>query len=330
MIMNDRITYYNEATDFSRMENCPEKVEIAISRLEYPQGLTDDMVVMYQDYLFNTAPKIASQFIDLNKLSFFPMLVKYRVIKKANVIKLIEYAREKRKMDMMSYLMDVGNQFRTRPKQMDIVPKFTPGKSSLPQADLTDYSRAKAGDIIWLGAPLMPWQVLENKSGRLLVISKYVLDCLPYEDFYKKSTFWNQSSIRKRLNREYLYGLLTDEEIGRIVPVYINRADDSLTFDVPQGETGDRFFLLSVKEAKRYFRDERRRWAPVVKYATRSMLWTVFDKWAHWWLRTPGELDADMFYVRDGEIMSVNSTVQGSYFEHFGVRPAMYINMEQK
>ncbi len=328
--MNDKITYYNEATDFSRMENCPEKVEIAISRLENPQGLTDDMVVMYQDYLFNTAPKIASQFIDLNKLALFPMLVKYRVIKKANVIKLTEYAREKRKMDMMSYLMDVGNQFRTSPTLMDIAPKFTPGKSVLPQDTQPDYSRAKTGDIIWLGSPFMPWQVLENKSGRLLVISKYVLDCLPFEDFYKRNTFWGQSSIRKRLNRDYLYALLTEDEISKITPVYINREDDSLSFDIPQDETGDRLFLLSVKEAKRYFRDDRQRWAPVVKYATRSMLWTVFDKWAHWWLRTPGELDADMFYVRDGVIMSVNSTVQGSYFEHFGVRPAMYINMEQK
>ncbi len=326
--MEKKIQYFDEATDFLRMENCVEKVEIAISRLENPQGLTEEMIVMYQDYLFNTAPKIASQFIDLNKLALFPMLVKYRVIKKANVLKLTEYARDKRKMDMLSYLMDVGNQFRTRPKQMDIAPKFTPGKTPLPENQHTDYAQAKPGNIVWLGDPLMPWQVLENKDGRLLLISAYVLDCLPYEDFYKKNCRWNTSSIRKRLNREYLAGILTQQEIDRIVPVHIDDSDDSLSFDIPADKTGDRFFLLSVKEAKRYYRDNRRRMVPVVKYATRSMLWTVFDKWAHWWLRTPGELDADMFYVRDGEIMSINSTVQGSYFEHFGVRPAMYINMK--
>ena len=325
--MENKIKYFDEAVDFSRMENCVEKVEIAISRLENPQGLTEDMIVMYQDYLFNSAPKIASQFIDLNKLTLFPMLVKYRVIKKANVLKLTEYARDKRKMDMLSYLMDVGNQFRTRPKLMDIAPKFTPGKSPLPDSQ-ADCSMAKPGDLIWLGQPAMPWQVLENKDGRLLLISKYVLDCLPYEDFYRKNNKWNTASIRKRLNREYLTNILTQQEIDRIVPVSIDDSDDSLSFDIPADKKGDRFFLLSTKEAKRYFRDNRQRMAPVVKYATRSMLWTVFDKWAHWWLRSPGELDADMFYVRDGEIMSLNSTVQGSYFEHFGVRPAMYINMK--
>ena len=269
--MDNKIKYFDEAVDFSRMENCPEKVEIAISRLEYPLGLNEDMILMYQNYLFNDAPKIASQFIDLNKLTLFPLLVKYRVIKKANVLKLTEYARENRKMDMLSYLMDVGNQFRTRPKQMDIAPKFVRGKSSLPQVCGYDSVSIKAGDV---------------------------------------------------------YATLTQQEIDRIVPVSIDDGDDSLSFEIPEGKTGDKFFLLSVKEAKRYFRDNRRRMVPVVKYATRSMLWTVFDKWAHWWLRTPGELDADMFYVRDGEIMSINSTVQGSYFEHFGVRPAMYISME--
>ena len=148
--MENKTIYYNEAVDFLRMENCPEKVEIAISRLEYPLSLDEEMIVMYQDYLFNTAPKIAQQFIDLNRLAVFPLLVKYRVIKKANVIKLTEYAREKRKMDIMSYLMDVGNQFRTRPKQMDIAPKFVRGKSSLPQVCGYDSVSIKAGDVIWL------------------------------------------------------------------------------------------------------------------------------------------------------------------------------------
>lgn len=321
----EKIRYFDEAVDFSRMDNCAEKVEIAISRLENPVGLSDEMIIMYQDYLFNTAPKIAYEFIDINRLALFPLLVKYRVIKKANVIKLTEYAREKRKMDAMSYLMDVGNQFRHNRKNMDIAKKHTAGKE-YPHSR-TDYSHAKAGDIIWLGQPIMPWQVLENKNGRLLVISKFVVDCLPYDGYYKFIT-WATSSIRKKLNNEYMPNVLTEQEIAKIVPVYINCDDDSLSFEQAGEITADKFFLLSVKEARRYFRNDRERQAPVVKYATRSMLWTVFDKWAHWWLRTQGDIIDDKYYVRDGFIMSMNSTVQGSYFEHFGVRPAMYINME--
>ena len=42
--MENKTIYYNEAVDFLRMENCPEKVEIAISRLEYPLGLDEERV----------------------------------------------------------------------------------------------------------------------------------------------------------------------------------------------------------------------------------------------------------------------------------------------
>ncbi|MBR4036603.1 MAG: hypothetical protein IKJ05_07740 [Oscillospiraceae bacterium] len=321
------ISYFDEEKDFNRLHNCTEKVEIAISRLENPHGITPQLVMMYQDYLFRQAPEIATQFIDLNKLSLMPLLVKYRVIKKTNILKLIEYAREKRKMDMLSYLMDVGNQFRTRPKAMDIAPKFNPEKSELPTVILADYSRAKTGDIVWLGRSLMPWQVLENKNGCLLLITRYAIDCLPFETFYSGMsddyTHWAISSIRFKLNTIYLDDVLTEEERKHIVPVYIDR-DDNLSFE-PSGDiTPDWFFFLSKNEARHYLKTEKDRLAPITRYANRSMLWTLFDQYAHWWLRSQGVLTMDKYYVRDGVILSENSTVSGGRFEHFGIRPAMY------
>ncbi len=323
----NRVSYFDEEKDFTRLNNCTEKVEIAISRLENPQGITPKLVVMYQDYLFNQAPKIATQFIDHNKLSFFSMLVKYRVIKKANILKLTEYAREKRKMDILSYLMDVGNQFRTNPKNMDIAAKFNPEKSSLPQAENIDYSQSKAGDIIWLGRSLMPWQVLENKNGRLLLITRYAIDCLPFETFYSGMaddyTHWAVSSIRFKMNTIYFDDVLAETEKANVVPVYIDR-DDTLNFDAVEGLTADSFFLLSKTEAAHYLKTEKDRLAPITRYANRSMLWTLFDQYAHWWLRSQGVLAMDKYYVRDGVIQSENSTVSGGRFEHFGIRPAMY------
>lgn len=323
----NRVSYFDEEKDFTRLNNCTEKVEIAISRLENPQGITPQLVMMYQDYLFNQAPKIAAQFIDCNKLSFMPLLVKYRVIKKANILKLTEYAREKRRMDILSYLMDVGNQFRTNPKKMDIAAKFNPEKSSLPQVKNIDYSRSKAGDIVWLGRSLMPWQVLENKNGRLLLITRYAIDCLPFETFYSGMsddyTHWAASSIRFKINTIYFDDVLTETEQANVVPVYIDR-EDNLHFDAVENLTADRFFFLSKTEAAHYLKTEKDRLAPITRYANRSMLWTLFDQYAHWWLRSQGVLAMDKYYVRDGVIQSENSTVSGGRFEHFGIRPAMY------
>ena len=319
--------YFNEVKDFSRLSDSVCKTEIAISRLENPYGLDDEKILMYQDYLFNHAQKTAREFIDLNRLQMLPLLVKYRVIKKSNILKLTDYAREKKKNDILFYLMEAGHLLKTNSKALEIVRKHIPGKSLLPPAEnLCDYSSAKPGQIVWMGKNFMPWLVLENNGKRLLLISCYVIDCLPFETFYYGLTdyiTWGKSTIRYKLNTEYYHNLFTEEEKTKIVPVYISN-DDSLSFERRDGITADRMFFLSVKETQRYLRAEKDRLAPITGFANRSMLWTLFDQYAHWWLRTDGELSADKYYVRDGVIMSENSTVSGGRFEHFGVRPAIY------
>lgn len=326
------INFYNESKDFIRMYNCTEKAEIAISRLENSTGITEEQVVMYQDYLFKQAPQIVQQFIDMNKLQLMPLLVRHRVIRKPNILQFTEYAREKRKMDMLSYLMDVGHQLRTRPKDLGVVPKFTPGKSSLSGfVKKQDYSRSEPGDIVWLGRISMPWKVLENKNGRLLLLSEYVLDCLPFEDFYDPFYFsmsfdrtrWPFSTIRRHINNEFYPSLLSEEEKQRVVPVYIS-ADDTLTFVGGPEAKEDRMFLLSKMEAEKYLKTEKDRMAPVTSFATRSMLYNNFETYAYWWLRTPGQYSVEKMYVLDGTITSDNSIVGGDHFNYLGVRPAFY------
>lgn len=327
------INYYDEIKDFTRLADCTEKVEIAISRLENPVNITEEKILMYQDYLHGNRLDTVMQFIDLNRLHIMPLLVKYRLIKKSNVIKLTEYAREKRRMDMVSYLMDVGNQFRTRPKKMDIAPKFIKGKSSLSAGWKSDYSGVKPGDIIWLGRTVMPWKVLENKDGRLLLLSEYVLDCMPFEDFYDPFYFsmsfdrtrWPYSSIRRHVNSEFYESLLSDEEKQNVVPVYIS-ADDRLTFEKREDAREDKMFFLSKQETEKYLKTQKSRLAPVTSFATRSMLYEKFETYAYWWLRTPGPFLVEKMYVFNGDITGTNSMVGGDHFNYLGVRPAFYYN----
>ncbi|MBQ3587902.1 MAG: hypothetical protein II977_04995 [Oscillospiraceae bacterium] len=325
------ISYYDEIKDFNRLDDCTEKMEIALSRLENPAGLTEEKMLMYQDYFSGDRHNTVLQFIDMNRLAVLPLLVKYRVIRKGNVLKFIEYAREKRKLDIMSYLMDVGNQFRTKPGSMGVFKKYTPGKSALPQRQRPDYTHTSAGDIVWLGRVPMPWQVLENKNGRLLLLSKYVLDCLPFEDFYDPFYFsmsfdrtkWPHCTLKRHVNSDFYPSLLTDEEKERVVPVYISD-DDRLTFEAREGLQPDRMFLLSKPEAEKYLKTEKDRMAPITAFATRSMLYNYFRTYAYWWLRTPGEFLVEKMYVLDGRITSRNSLVGGDHFNYLGVRPAMY------
>ena len=325
--------YFNETKDFTRLSDCTEKVELALYRLEYPVGITEDALLMYQDYLFKNGPSCVTQFIDMNRLHILPLLVKYRVIRKANVLKFTEYAQEARKMDILSYLMDVGNRLRNRPKSPDIAQKYSRGKAEFIKDFTADYSTAKAGEIIWLGKVPMPWKVLENKDGRLFLLSVYVLDCLPFEDFYDPlyysmsydRTRWPFSSLRRRINSTFLDSLLSDEEKSRVIPVYIS-ADDTLAFEMHEGEKKDSMFLLSKSETEKYLRTKKDRLAPITSFATSSKLYNDFVDYGYWWLRTPGRYAPEKMYVIDGDITSSNSIVGGDHFNFFGVRPAMYYN----
>lgn len=326
------IKYYDEKREFNSLANCAEKIELAISRLENPYNISEEDRLMYQDYLAKDAAKAAHEFIDQNKIRMFPLLVKYRTIKKANVSKMAEYAQGARKMDILSYLLNVGNEFRMRPKAMDIAPKFVPGKSANEEVQkFPEYDSLKAGDIIWLGINPMPWIVLDKKDGKALVISKYIIDCQAYHNIFYK-VHWKDSSACKWLNREYAERYFTDEEKERIHPVHIAMEEDTLYMEKTENTTENRLFFLSMAEVEKYFRTEDDRRARITSFGKRKIMWATFDEYAHWWLRTYSKDPVGASHVKlDGKLTVHGGTILSNgydeFYDHFGVRPAMYINL---
>lgn len=322
------IRYYDELREFNRMEDCAEKTMLAISRLENPYSLTDENWVMYQDYLRKTAPKTVPEFIENNKITAFPLLVKYKVIRKANINKMVDYAQNARKMDILSYLLNAGNDLRNHPKAMDIAPKFTPGKSdNNAQQKLPDTS-VSVGDIVWMGVMPMPWQVLENKNGRLLLISKFAFDCQAYNNtFYRVR--WEDCALCKWLNNEFYTHYFTDEEKATARSVYI---DEDMLYSEKTGNLPEsKLFFLSVEEAKKYFRTEDERKARVTIVGRRKIMWQHFETYAHWWLRSPSlDKKAGATHVlSNGDIALhggfIMSNGYDNFYDHYGVRPAVYI-----
>lgn len=326
------IKYYDEARDFNNMENCAEKIELAVSRLENPYNITDENRLMYHTYLEKEAPKAVFELIDANRIRLFPLLVKYRTIRKANITKMVDYAQTNRKMDILSYLLNIGNEFRMRPKAMDIAPKFVPGKSANNDVQkFPDYDSLHAGDIIWMGSIPMPWVVLDKKDGKALVISKFIIDCQAYHNIFYK-VHWNDCSAYKWLNREYAPRYFTDEEQQRIHPVYISKTDDALYMEETENTVKNSLFFLSMEEAGKYFRTQDQRRARISAFGKRKIMWASFDVYAHWWLRTYSKDPVGASHVKlDGEMTVHGGTILSNgydeFYDHFGVRPAMYINL---
>lgn len=322
--------YYDEALDFAFLDNNTEKIELAVSRLENPYNLSDDNRLMYEKFLKGQKANQLKTFVDGNQMQMFPLLVKYRAIKKATVPPLAEYAQNVRRFDILSYLLNVTNDFRTQPKKMNIAPKFTAGESAESPQKLPQYSLVREGDIVWMGKTPMPWVVLEKKNKKVLLISKYAIECKPF-NFRYEITGWHDSTIRKWLNEEFVNQAFTDSEKQLINKVYIDD-DDVLSLEGNSSSMADDIFLLSMDEAVRYFKTDDERRARVTKYAVRHSLWTLFEDYGHWWLRNAKGKTVGAAYVKAyGPVFKHGGTIISNGFladyDNYGVRPAVYLNL---
>ena len=81
-----------------------------------------------------------------------------------------------------------------------------------PTKEDTEYVDAIKEDIEWL--------VLETKDGKVLVISKFALDCKQYNMTYTDVT-WETCSLRKWLNSSFLDAAFSSEEKAMIPMVTV-------------------------------------------------------------------------------------------------------------
>lgn len=151
----------------------------------------------------------------------------------------------------------------------------------------------------WLDADgtLKPieWEVLKQDGNKALLISKYVLQRRRFDITYAN---WSSSEIRGLLNGEFMDASFSYSEKEAILETTLS--------DV---ETTDKVFLLSCEEAKTLYKCDEER---------------SLGEW--WWLRSPGDRDDGAAYVIGdyGELLGSGIHV----FEVFGVRPALWVNLD--
>lgn len=176
------------------------------------------------------------------------------------------------------------------------------------------------------------WLVLDKVDNKILVISKYGLDCCPYNDAFAK-TSWKSCELRHWLNNDFIDKAFNTYEQGMIVETTVN-ADGNPMHDTPQGfDTQDKIFLLSVNEAEKYFTDNDARICFPTDYAhaisESNQRWAPDKTDMGWWLRTNGEESLGVWEITlvwgSGEI---NYDGDSSYVYDYSVRPAMWISLE--
>ncbi|GEM_PF-1416241 len=114
------------------------------------------------------------------------------------------------------------------------------------------YVDIEVGDTVMLGTYMqnstnkenIAWVVIRKDSGKMLLLSRYVLDCKVYNSNSNKSNRWVDSSLRSWLNNEFLNQNFTEEESEYITENTIRDIDGS--------NISDKVFILSKEEINNY------------------------------------------------------------------------------
>lgn len=199
----------------------------------------------------------------------------------------------------------------------------------------------KAGDYIFFGTyeqdndtangkEYIEWLVLEVEDGKALLVSKYALDCKPYNTSFTKVT-WETCSLRKWLNEMFINNAFGVEEQAQIQSTSVS-ADKNPEYSTdPGNSTTDKVFLLSVTEVKKYFSSDEDRKCEATDYAIAQGA-SIDSNYSSgnngacwWWLRSPGfnQLVAEDVYV-DGFVSNRGNAVD---YDNVGVRPVMWVNL---
>lgn len=202
-------------------------------------------------------------------------------------------------------------------------------------------SNASVGDYVFLGEyeqdnnpengkEKVDWIVLAKEDSGILLISKYALDCKPYNTSYKEVT-WETCSIREWLNESFLNNTFNSYELRLIQSTNVS-ADKNPVYDLSPGKTTtDKVFLLSIDEVNKYYQSGEAKCAAtdyaIAQGASTSVGHSVDGRAAcRWWLRTPGgSLAYAALIAFEGAPIYYGTEVNYTYG---AVRPAVWVNLE--
>ena len=203
--------------------------------------------------------------------------------------------------------------------------------------NISDAAKYRIGNIVEFGIyeqdnissngkEAIEWQILAREGGRVLLISKYALDCQKYISNYTDIT-WEKCTLRTWLNETFLNTAFSAEEQKQIVSSKVT-ADKNPNYGTnPGNDTTDKVFLLSVNEVNQYFTSDSAMQCKPTAYAkAQGCNVNKNNKNCWWWLRTPGR-DAKTA-VRVSADGSVNLNGYLILHDATAVRPAIWINLD--
>lgn len=186
------------------------------------------------------------------------------------------------------------------------------------------------------GKEPIEWIVLAENGSKRLLLSRYVIDALPYNETEYGIT-WETCTLRFWLNNDFFQLAFSEEEKAKVYLSTIENPDNPMPDANSRGgnTTEDKVFLLSISEAEKYMNLAENRIAIPTDYS--KLKEPVFEYRAdgcEWWLRSPGVRQTSAAMVRgNGHMVVAGKVVNSGWIGSLrgstlvGIRPAIWINI---
>lgn len=164
---------------------------------------------------------------------------------------------------------------------------------------------------------------MAKEGDKTLLVSKYALDCQPYNTSYTPMT-WEDCTLRSWLNESFLSTAFTEDEQALIDDTRVTNADNGEYGTLGGNPTVDKVFLLSIDEVERYFSSDGDRVCTATAHAKDQGAWTGSNGGCSWWLRSPGcDSDYAAHVYLFGHVTADGWSVDN---DRIAVRPALWVN----
>ena len=181
------------------------------------------------------------------------------------------------------------------------------------------------------GPEPIEWIVLDVQDGKVLLVSKYGLDCQPYNIKYECVT-WETCTLRNWLNRDFLNIAFSDDEKKLIMEMTVENSEGlEISKWTASGNTYDLVFLLSYAEVVEYFSSKDYIICQPTEFAFSNGAYkTGTSGNCRWWVRLPG------YYFERAAYIDIDGSLGESHYysqvdnRKTAVRPAMWINLESE
>lgn len=175
------------------------------------------------------------------------------------------------------------------------------------------------------GKEPVEWSVIAKEHDKVLVISNKVLDLKEYYYGYPENVTWENSSLRKWLNSDFLNNCFTEDEQNKIPLTFVTGETTFKSGD--DSPTQDKVFILSYSEANQYLTSDSLKISELSQYAeSKKEDYYIYKAKVGYYLRTLGA------YNDRRRVCSVNANGEfdGYKIYHncelgYGIRPAIWI-----